>query len=431
MEEDYHELLNQLVATRNFFAYLFGRPSVCLEEPLGGSLLNDFMDRMEMYVLSSNRDVKTRPTREQTLRDIEHWIRAKELDDVRKSPHRIVDILTVSERFKWPDIYVEAFTHGAGRYDFLATLPDIHSVSPRTRQLLERASFDIKSRVRTTEAALSSFKFPGILEMSRPKHHRSSARSGDSNLEIPPAWRRAYLSFRKWTMAYYTRMFRVKSWPPARFTRGMILQLHNDFQALYELMVDEDPERNDQFRRALERVLSDFDATETPIPLPRLPQLPSETSPLHNQRQSRDAISVTLLDSYNLGAGGGNNQFVEAFKEFERSYGTDRTVTKSVEAREGRWCLVFAVLSTLRSVFDGWDGLKYRWGVEYWLCAELKGIPSWALQSRKSKSGSTASALEISDAWEEGGSDLSMAPSLAVSMSSVSGPATPRRSVFG
>ena len=426
-EANFHELVNQLVATRNLFAYLFGRPTVCLEAPLGRSFLGDFMDRMDLYVISANRDIKSRPSREHMLRKIEAWVREKELDDVRKAPHRIIDVLVVSERFQWPEVYTEAFTHGAGRYNFLKTLPDIHMLSPLTRQLLERASFDINSRVRNTEAALSAFKFPGILELSRPKRHQRSVRSSDSTFETPPAWRRAYLSFRKWTMAYYTDVFRVKSWPPARFTRGMILQLHNDFQALYELLVDDAPDRNDPYRRALERVLADFDAAVEPIPLPRLPQLPAETSPQHNRRQSRDAISVTLLDSYNLGAGGGSNRFVEAFKEFERAYGTERTVTKSVEAREGRWCLVFAVQATLRSVFDGTEGLKYRWGVEYWLCADLKGVPAWALQR---SSGGAGSVLEAADAWEEGGSDLSMASAASTATSAAVAPA-PRPSVFG
>jgi len=382
-EADFHDLLNQLVATRNFFAYLFGRPAVYLEDPLGGSLLSDFMDRMEMYVLGSNADIKGRPTREQTLREIELWIRIKELDDSRKAPHKIIDTLLISERYQWTEIYTEGFIHASGRYDFIFNLSDFTLLSPSTKQLLERASYSIKARVRTTEASLSSFSFP-ILSSSRPRQSGTRRRrSDDMNIEIPRAWRRSYSSFRKWVVQYYTAIFRVRSWPPAHFSRGMILMLQNDFKALYDLLIDDSAniDRDDHYRRLLSQVLTDFNPFpfSGPPPLPRLPALPLETSPSHNRRQSREAISVVLLDSYNLlTTSSGGNKFVEAFKEFERDYGANRVVTKSVEAREGRWCLVVAVLATLRGVVDEWVGLRYGWGVEYWLCAELKDVPPWS-----------------------------------------------------
>lgn len=391
-ESDLHDLLNQLIATRNFFAYLFGRHVICLEDPLGASMLSDFMDRMEMYVLGSNADIKARPTREQTLGEIETWLRSKAIDDPRHAPHRLIDTLMISERYQWTEIYTEAFIHGAGRYDFLCSLQDFTFVSPATRQLLERASFSIKARVYTTIDSLHTFTFP-ILSNLRPKRARRSSRT--DAMDIPRAWRRAYEKFRTWVIQYYTAIFRVKSWPPAHFSRGMILMLQNDFQALYELLVDETPDRTDSYRRLLSQVLTDFDGSTNPAAaLPRLPSLPPEGSPLRDRRQSREAISVVLLDSYNVGAGGGSNRFVEAFKEFERSYGTGKIVTKSIEAREGRWCLVYAVLSTLRGVVVEWEGLRYRWGVEYWLCAELRGVPPWLYRRGSGERSNSAFGIE-------------------------------------
>lgn len=389
-EADFHELVNQLVATRNFFAYLFGRHPIYLEEPLGASTLSDFMDRVEMYVLGSNADIKGRPTRDQTLAELEGWVRTKEIDDPRKAPQRIIDNLMIAERYQWTEIYTEAFVHGAGRYDYISSLPDFAFVSPATRQLLERASYSIKARVHGTQTSLSTLNF-SMFSPTRSRHqrraHRGSRSDESSTMDIPRAWRKSYRSFREWVIQYYTGVFRVKSWPPAHFSRGMILMLKNDFQALYELLLDPAPEMNDQYRRLLAQVLTEFDGNPYP-PLPRLPVLPPEGSPSRDRRQNRENISVVLLDSYNL-IGNASNKFVEAFKEFERSYGTGRVVTKSVEAREGRWCLVHAVVSTLRSVVGEWEGLKYRWGVEYWLCAELKGIPPWT--ARRSAERSTSS----------------------------------------
>jgi len=392
-ESRLHYLLNQLVATCNFFAYLFGRHPICLEDSLGASMLSDFMDRMEMYVLGPNTDIRARPTREQTLSEIETWVRSKAIDDPRNAPHRLIDTLVISERYRWTDIYKEAFTHGAGRYDLLYSLQDFTFVSPATRQLLERAHFSIKARVQTTVDSLRTFTFP-ILSNLRPQRARRSSRT--VAMDIPRAWRRAYEKFRAWVIQYYTAIFRVKSWPPAHFSRGMILMLQNDFQALYELLVDESPDRMDSYRRLLSRVLTNFDSSSNrAAALPRLPSLPPVDSPLRDRRQSREAISVVLLDSYNIGAGGGNNKFVEAFKEFERSYGTGKIVTKSIEAREGRWCLVYAVLSTLKGVVvDEWEGLRYRWGVEYWLCAELPGVLPWLYRRGSGERSNSAFGIE-------------------------------------
>jgi hypothetical protein len=394
-EADFHDLVNQLVATRNFFAYLFGRHVIYLEEPLGASMLSDFMDRVEMYVLGSNSDIKGQPTRDQTLAELEEWVKTKEIDDPRKAPHRLIDTLMISERYQWTEIFTEAFVHGAGRYDLLASMPDFTFVSPATRQLLERASYNIKARVRDTQTALSTFDFP-MLESPRPRRrqqkHRGSRSDESSGIENPRAWRKSYRRFREWVIQYYTGVFRVKSWPPAHFSRGMILMLQNDFQALYELLVDPAPDRTDSYRRLLSQVITDFDPTANTPALPRLPVLPPEGSPSRDRRQSRENISVVLLDSYNI-VNNASNKFVEAFKEFERAYGTGRVVTKSVEAREGRWCLVYAVASTLRSVVGEWEGLRYRWGVEYWLCAELKGIPPWTARRSAERRNSSSMAL--------------------------------------
>jgi len=423
-EADLHELLAQLVATRNFFAYLFGRHAVCLEDPLGASMLSDFMDRMEMYVLGSNADAKARPTREQTLGEIEGWLRSRAIDDPRGAPQRLIDTLMVAERYQWTEIYTEAFVHGAGRYDLLCALPAFTFVSPATRQLLERASFSIKARVYATVDSLHTFTFP-ILSNLRPRRARRGSSSRPDAMGIPRAWRRAYERFRAWVVQYYTAIFRVRSWPPAHFSRGMILMLQNDFQALYELLVDETPDRTDSYRRLLSQVLTDFDGPGGGLApaLPRLPSLPPEGSPLRDRRHSREAISVVLLDSYNVGAGG-NNRFVEAFKEFERGYGTGKIVTKSIEAREGRWCLVYAVLSTLRGVVVEWEGLRYRWGVEYWLCAELRGVPPWLYRRG---SGERTFGLE-----SRADSALTMQTTTTMAAEEEDGDRTPtnRRSVF-
>ncbi|KAI5790245.1 hypothetical protein EDC01DRAFT_747332 [Geopyxis carbonaria] len=382
-ESDFHDLCRQLVATRNFFAYLFGRACVGLQPPNSGGLLSDFMDRMEMYILGPNLDVAGRPSRAQSLQDLEHWIRSKEIDDARNSPQRLVDILLIAERYQWVDIFTEAFVHAAGLYDSLLFLPEYALLPPATRQLLERASFAVKSRVRASLSAISTMTFPILTPARHTRRTRGADRARAEPLEPPTAWYNAYKALQKATIKHYTALFR--SWPPRRFTRGMALQMHADFSALYDLLADTHAPANttDEYRKLLARVLAIFThAAEHTSPLPhafpRLPQLPPEDSPAWNRKQSREAISVVLLDSYNTPTrAAAGNRLVDAFKEHERAYGAGRTVTKSVEAREGRWCFVYAVLATLECVLGRgreWEGLRYAWGVEYWLCAELRGV---------------------------------------------------------
>jgi hypothetical protein len=330
-----------------------------------------------MYILTP----ATPARRSEVIKDLEIWIRDKRLDDPRLSAERIMDSLLISERYQWKSTYEEAFIHAAGRYDQLVSHPSYTFLSPATRQILERACYFVKARVSNTTNALDTLQFP--LFNQQP----SSRRRGTSPSEVPPAWRKAFQEFRKFVQAYYCGTFKIRSWPPAVWTRGMVMQIDTDFSALYNLLLDQDPDRNDRYRHLLLQQIEKY-STE----LPRLPELPPEGSLLRDRRQTRESIGVLLMDSYNLI--NDPNLFVEAFKEMEREYGTGRTVTKSVESREGRWCLVVAVLDAIKQVLDERDDvIKYGWGVEYWLCAELPGTPPWNARSVSALSRRTASAM--------------------------------------
>lgn len=391
--------MDQLVATRNFFAFLFDRFCVGLHDEktnsVGGQPLSDLMERMEMYLLSpATEEPSEAASREAVLHKLEAWIRNNQLDDARNAPRRLIDVLVVSEQYQWEDIFTEAFIHGAGLFNAISASPHFPAIPHATRQLLERASFSIRERVSTTTGLLSAFKFP-ILQSSGTRVKR--ARPAENPL---PGWRRAYRRFAADLVSYYTRRFNLRHWPPPVWSRGMAKQLQRDFAALFDLLVDHDSpsasspsiptDPDDPYRYALALALRDFEeaafpstaAAKAAVSFPRLPSLPSESSPAWGRKQTRDAIAVTLLDSYNApGDAAAGNRFVEEFLEWfkraERSYGEGRTVTKSVVAREGRWCLVYAVRRCLESVCAEWDGLRYTREVEYWLCAELRGVPPW------------------------------------------------------
>jgi hypothetical protein len=366
-QEEYEEFVAQMVGIRNFFAYLFSRPLVVLQNYT--SVLGDLMERLEVYVLPT--------ARVPTLRAVESWIRSQELDDPRVGVHRIIDLLTVSEHYHWRKIFVETFIHAAGRYDAISGMSEFLLLTPATQLRLERESYAIKHRVSLVTASLRRWSFPILAASSK----RSKTRA--EPVAIPRAWRKAYVEFRRWTVEYYRVVFSVRSWPPPIFQRGMLLQIHSDFQALYELLVEHGSvdDSSDPYRQLLSRVLSDFERSlpggregARDVPHPKLPELPQERSSSWNRRNTREAISVVLLDSYN--PANNENAFVAKFKEFERSYGEGRTVTRSVEAREGRWCFVYAVFRTVGMVVgrgeegEAGSGVKWEWGVEYWLCAK-------------------------------------------------------------
>jgi len=178
-QEEYDEFVAQVVRFRNFFAYLFSRPLVVLQNY--GSVLGDLMESLEVYVLPT--------ARVPTLRAVGSWIRSQELDDPRVGVHRIIDLLTVSERYHWREIFVETFIHAVGRYDAISAMSEFSLLTPATQWSLERESYAVKHRVSEVIASLRRWSFPILAASSR----RSKTRA--EPVAIPRAWRRAYVEF--------------------------------------------------------------------------------------------------------------------------------------------------------------------------------------------------------------------------------------------
>ena len=348
-EQEMITLSQQLLATRNLFAYLFGRSFVALEPPHEGNLLLDFIERLEMYILTTTRP----PARITILTDVATYIRHKELDDPRTNPTRLLSTLLLSSRYTMPTIFTESFVHASGLYPTLTTHPLFPLLPPQIRQLLELSSFSIAAKVHTTTSLLTTLKFPE-LDLTAPRQRHRTRPTNDDNtrsapLPTPAGWQRAFLALRAATIKYYTTLFRCGAWPPKKFTRGMVLQMHADFSAVHALLLapPAPTEDTDPYRQLLLRVLEAYENRQphpqTPS-LPRLPKLPRQGSSQWNKKQSSEAAALVLLESYGVDVSSRASEgFVEVFKGLEREYGRGRTVTKSLEAREGRWCFVYVV----------------------------------------------------------------------------------------
>lgn len=126
----------------------------------------------------------------------------------------------------------------------------------------------------------------------------------------------------------------------------------------------------------------------------------------HRVAANERRIQLAYTESTNvyvLGSDFTPSDLLDAFVKFEKA---DRIgdVDPSL-ARRGRWVLLYGVLQTLASVSVDAPNVRFREGVAYHLCPQLKGarLPPWS-SSKKAKHGGASSqyleaAHELSHCW--------------------------------
>ena len=95
------------LTTRNFFAWMFGKPLV--GDRLGEALVT-LLERMNEY----------RPYEEQNQDDILTYIDGQEYSDFRDCPDHALAVLQFAERFELRELWTDAFVHCAGMNNELA-----------------------------------------------------------------------------------------------------------------------------------------------------------------------------------------------------------------------------------------------------------------------------------------------------------------------
>lgn len=193
----------------------------------------------------------------------------------------------------------------------------------------------------------------------------------ESNLGIPIGARSHLERFRSFLMSFYTSRFGY--YPPESFTPLMLRAMRYEFEALYELLVDETYTASQmpwvasggicifQLVQMFDRN-HDYEALEHPLPLlPLFAQKTSRRIPwrLRSERLKPDEkllAHAAILKATNWMDKNPYDELVRAYRTFEEETifspnKADKQDKVSVlDARKVRWILIYAIYQVLRSV---------------------------------------------------------------------------------
>lgn len=336
--------------------------------------------------------------------------------DMRNQPIHALAILRLAEEFHLTELYVKAFAHCAGMCERLYKFSEYEHVSSVSRKHIRQARADMDLRLGDAGSMLRSFMEEDLSE---------------ANLGLS-AGARAHLDrFRSFILAFYTN--KMGYYPPTSidawstiFQPEVYRQMRQDFEALYEYLVDESFTTADSspFMAhgglcTLQSVHA-FDLRHKFQPLPHpLPLLPDTV--VTSKESRRRSISwrgsgtgsirvssaeklrpdqrlvghAALMKATNKSkAELLKNRLVLAYLQFEEdsvfglSLKADRLEkawlsVSPMDARKVRWLLIYAVYQTLRSCTnippevaarcDGGAGGS----LPYHVAVSTEGLPPW------------------------------------------------------
>ncbi|KAJ4246635.1 hypothetical protein NW762_013578 [Fusarium torreyae] len=400
--------LRHQITTRNFFAVLFNASIV------GFSLheaLSDLHVRLDSYMPPNNDNVS----------QIVRYIRNRGLDDVRNSPYTAVSLLAWAEEpdVRWEDGWRECFTHCVGMYDRVQKYKDFKRITPNTRNLLEKASVEMQSRLQAAEERLAGFEYRDMWRFAQENSPKGTAAERLRSMFVQYLERR----YGSWPPSPPTQSdgrsgrsvntTRPDSW----LTRSLVMRLRRDFGALYDHIVDRDvvwgttkARSGRKLTMALKTGIGVFgaDTNEVPLtdmfiefddkhhfphiphPYPLLPESTIRSSGLirgDNVKTEGDRmgalherIRVAYTKSPDVDKEHRDDPLNELVDEFVRFEETDDIGNMNpATARCSRWVLIYGILQTLASVSVDDDRVHYSDKVDYHLSPRLEGvrIPPW------------------------------------------------------
>jgi len=410
---DQHDV-ETLVAVRNVFAFLTGRPLVATTHaPTVFSTLLKLADLLQRYEFT-NMDGST--LGEETAGNFAHFVKDFSVGDVRGSREKTIQAIVLGERMRFWDLYNEGFAHAVGKYEDITSLrsPKFALISSITHQRLERATLDLDARLKNVRSRLETFDFPSLFAGIA-----NSSTSSESKIISFKAWKMSFTATRKHILTFYREKY--GAWPPkakskknefeeSGLNRILLQELYQDFSDLYDILVDRtslttrsidlpslgnsEPNDGQQLApRALRRLMNEYDRSTPPVQppmpfdIPRLPSLSTtrrEFGSLDARRQRKESakklkdneINQALMQSYNRDSVK-STPFLESFMLFERRSAHDCSVDEMSDLRYGQWIFLYAVLQALPLVVVDAPGLRWTKGVEYFLCEVPKGGAPW------------------------------------------------------
>ncbi|KAH7407075.1 hypothetical protein DE146DRAFT_607964 [Phaeosphaeria sp. MPI-PUGE-AT-0046c] len=400
--------VDTLITYRNFFAFLIGQSLIATERH--SHIFDIFLrisDILHHYQLS-NVDGST--FGEVAAASFDCYVEELNLGDVRHSREKTIEAIVLGEKMRSMTLYTEGFVHAAGKFDSIKEMqsPKFGMISHKTATRLARAAMDLDNREATINLKLKDFEFPAIFSGIM-----NSAMAEEGKTMNFKKWRAAFNATRTFTIDYYKTKY--GSWLPKAkskknnltvngLNRLVLLDIYNDISSLYDLLVDrtnltirtadgflaedEDTAYEAVVRRALRKVLSEYDRSTPPVqpPVPfDLPLYPGAKGPqtgdakkdakARAKKVHKDEVLKAIKESHNIDAEQ-QTPFLEAFRHFEYKQASGSTMDDLWDLRSGQWLFLYAVLQSLPMLVVDAPGIRYTQGVEYFLCeVPRSGVP--------------------------------------------------------
>jgi hypothetical protein len=381
------------ITTRNFFAFILGRPVVGVS--LGQTLI-ELRERLDIF----------RPNDPRNHGDFMAYLERLGYLEFGHCPDYSLALLNFAEHYKMKNLWVDAFVHCVGMNEALGTRVGFREVSPVTHALITRAYLEMDLHLERVTRALRNFLEDDF----------SASQFGASSAA------RIHLDhFRTFLHEFYVAKFGY--WPPpkgSRFTKSLYKSMYLDFRSLYDYLVDLDSSDSLLHQKpasggicVLQNVKA-FDDRHNFIPLPHPhPLLPLE-APLFRRGSANQG---SLMRTFMLGAKPNtsadmawardalvaatncsdaaitNVPLVGAYQRFERDYMRKPEEKVSVtDARKVRWLLIYGTLQMLISVIRAPKEVRMT-ETNYPLCCLVTGAPPWEAGTKALNSEHTPSVL--------------------------------------
>ncbi|KAE9382246.1 hypothetical protein N431DRAFT_321817 [Stipitochalara longipes BDJ] len=416
-KREWDDEIQKWIDVRNLFAFFTGQPLVATRKrPHNFQVLCSVAAALKQFRYI-NFDGTTYG--EPAEASFSFYMEEQRLADVRHSREATLEGLILGEAMKCTELYNEAFSHAAGKWDAIQRLksPLLNDLSTVTRTRLDNSSRQLKSRLRTVNQRLTNFDFPSLVAGIG-----SSTSSDEYKMIHFKNWKPDYDNFRKAVRTYYSDLH--GQWPPkakskknnfneSGLNRLVLKRLYDDFSALYDYLVDRKSlttrghdTSGDQGAAnvsptivALRKLLGEFDDSSPPVqpPIPfDVPLLPTMASiepnfallsPTDqvkaNTRKLKTHESLLILTkSHNLDFAI-TNKFMDMYVEFEAKESKGKTVKELIEQRIGHWIFLYAVIQSLPLLIVDAPDLRYTKGTEYFLCQPPLGVSPWVEEAAR------------------------------------------------
>lgn len=429
------------IATRNFFAWLMGKPLV--GNHLGGALVN-LLNSMTDYrgSLSNNEQ------------DILDYMDQEGYADMRNQPDYALAILYFADHFHFKNIWIDAYAHCAGMYEHLnksieyevsrrtlfrriMTYGKQH-ISPVSSEMIRIGRFEMDDSLERCGKSLATF----LEEELSPCH-----------LGLTPGGREHLERFRSFLQGFYVEKFGY--YPPTSpfsklkaFPREAYEVMANEFGHLYDFLVDETFVPGNNSPVAAQGGLCVLQSVQSfnerhfykplPHPLPLLPEAIAEApkpmghrisdavkpisrrlSLMTNIKADKNKLDTRLVTLNSLAKASNRRKtellrcpLVRAYRIFETDCvfpnvtADKKTHLSLADARKVRWILIYAMLQTLLCATKIPDEVRDVDAVPYCLYVSTAGCPPWQ-KSVSSVSGGHTRTDSTPSEWGNSSAELS------------------------